>query len=223
MSDKSDGSAAADAAQPAGPAPEAGDAANSDRAGGSPGADPADAAGARSEVAEGADSADAPDSEEAPEESLDELRRKAEDNWNRYLRVAAELDNLRRRSARELENAHKFGVERLVQAVLPVRDTIEAALAAGDNADAATLLEGERATLRLLDQALESVSVREIDPLGEPFDPSKHEAMSVLPSAEAEPDSVLEVIQKGYEIHDRLIRPARVIVAREADDGGDGG
>lgn len=213
MSDKSDGSAAGDAAEPAGPAPEAGDTANSDNVREAPGGAPADASAAGSEVAEGAD---APESDEASEADLDELRHKAEESWNRYLRIAAELENLRRRSARELENAHRFGVERLVQAVLPVRDSIEAALASGDNADAATLLEGERATLRLLDQALQSVSVSEIDPLGEPFDPTRHEAMSVVPSAEAEPDSVIEVIQKGYEMHDRLIRPARVIVAKEA-------
>ena len=215
MSDKADGSAAADAAEAAEPPPDGGAAANQ--------ADAADAADAGSEVRETVDSADVPESGDVADAALDELRQKAEDGWNSYLRVAADLENLRRRSARELENAHKFAVERLAQAVLPVRDSIEAALAAGANADAATLLEGERATLRLLDQALESVSVREIDPLGEPFDPTRHEAMSVLPSAQAEPDSVLEVIQKGYLIHDRLIRPARVIVAREPGAGGDGG
>lgn len=155
--------------------------------------------------------------------TIDELRQNAEENWSKYLRVVAELDNLRKRSARELENAHKFGVERFAAALLPVRDSIEAALAAADSADVEALLEGERATLRLLDQALDSVSVTEIDPHGEPFDPKKHEAMSMLPSAHAEPDSVLEVIQKGYEMHDRLIRPARVIVAQAVADDGDGG
>lgn len=222
MSDKADGSAGADAAEPAEPASDAGDTANPDRPSQPAGADQTDAAGAGSEVRETADASDAPESGESVEDSVDELRQKAEDNWNRYLRIAAELENLRRRSARELEHAHKFGVERLIQAVLPVRDSIEAAIAAGADADAKTLLEGERATLRLLDQALESVSVTEIDPLGEPFDPSRHEAMTVMPSAEAEPNSVLEVIQKGYEIHDRLIRPARVIVAKEAGAGGNG-
>lgn len=164
-----------------------------------------------------------PEPAESDDATLDELRQQAEDNWTRYVRAAAELDNLRRRSARELENAHKFAVERFAQAVLPVRDSIEAALAAADSADVATLLEGERATLRLLDQALESVNVREIDPQGAPFDPNKHEAMSVLPSNEAEPDSVLEVIQKGYEMNERLIRPARVIVAQDAGAGGGNG
>ncbi len=164
-----------------------------------------------------------PEPAESDDATLAELRQQAEDNWTRYVRAAAELDNLRRRSARELENAHKFAVERFAQAVLPVRDSIEAALAAGDSADVATLLEGERATLRLLDQALESVNVREIDPQGAPFDPNKHEAMSVLPSNAVEPDSVLEVIQKGYEMNERLLRPARVIVAQEPGDGGGNG
>jgi molecular chaperone GrpE len=77
------------------------------------------------------------------------------------------------------------------------------------------MLEGQRATLRLLDQALATVGVREIDPRCEPFDPTKHEALSLLPSADVEPNTVLEVIQKGYEIHDRLLRAAKVIVARE--------
>lgn len=164
-----------------------------------------------------------PEPAESDDATLAELRQQAEENWTRYVRAAAELDNLRRRSARELENAHKFAVERFAQAVLPVRDSIEAALAAGDSADVATLLEGERATLRLLDQALESVNVREIDPQGAPFDPNKHEAMSVLPSNAVEPDSVLEVIQKGYEMNERLLRPARVIVAQEPGDGGGNG
>ena len=80
--------------------------------------------------------------------------------------------------------------------------------------DLATLIEGERATLRLLDQALESAGIAEIDPIGEPFDPERHEAMTMQESATAEPGSVLAVIQKGYSLHDRVMRPARVIVAR---------
>jgi molecular chaperone GrpE len=164
---------------------------------------------------------EAPDTADETEESeLEGLRRQAEENWGKYLRVVAELDNLRKRNARELENARKFGAERLAAAILPVRDSLEAALTVGDAVDAAipdvaAIIEGERATLRLLDQALEGAGVRQLDPEGEPFDPNKHEAISMQPSATAEPNSVLQVIQKGYEIHDRLIRPARVIVARE--------
>jgi molecular chaperone GrpE len=149
---------------------------------------------------------------EANLEELESLRRKADENWSNYLRAVAELDNFRKRSARELEAARRYAAERLGQAVLPVRDSIEAALAA-ENITVETLLEGERATLRLLDEALESVGIREIDPTGQPFDPTKHEAITMQPSPEHEPDTVVLVVQKGYELHDRLLRPARVIVA----------
>ncbi len=153
------------------------------------------------------------------------LRSEAEENWNKYLRAVAELENLRKRNAREVENARKFAAERLALDVLPVRDSLEAALAAATESDPgaldiATIIEGERATLRLLEQALEAAGIREIDPQGEPFDPNKHEAMSMMASPTAEPNSVLHVVQKGYEIHDRLLRPARVIVAAAPADAG---
>lgn len=152
-------------------------------------------------------------------DDIEALRAEAEENRNRALRFAAEIENLRKRSARDLENARKYGAERLAAALLPVRDSLEAALeaaAAGDaGLDVATLIEGDRATLRLLDQALESAGITEIDPHGEPFDPERHEAMSMLPSPTAEPNSVVNVVQKGYVLHDRVVRPARVIVARQ--------
>lgn len=155
---------------------------------------------------------------QAPNDEIEALRRKAEEHWNDYLRAVAELDNFRKRSARELEAARRYGAERLGQAILPVRDSIEAALAA-ENVTVETLLEGERATLKLLDDALASVGIREIDPQGEPFDPTKHEAMTLQPSADHEPDTVVVVIQKGYELHDRLLRPARVVVAAPLPQG----
>lgn len=150
------------------------------------------------------------------------LRREAEENWSKYLRAVAEMENLRKRGARDLENARKFGAERLAAALLPVRDGMEAGLKAAADADPSaldvqTLLAGERATLRLLDQALEAAGIREIDPLGQPFDPNEHEAMSMQVSDSAEPGSVLEVVQKGYALHERVMRPARVIVARAPD------
>jgi molecular chaperone GrpE len=145
---------------------------------------------------------------------LEALRREADEYRDRLMRLAAELDNVRKRAARDVENARKYGLERLAQALLPVRDSLEAGLAAGASADPDTLLEGKRATLRLLDSALEQVGIAELDPEGEPFDPEKHEAMTMQPSATAEPNTVLTVVQKGYAIHDRLLRPARVVVAR---------
>ncbi len=171
---------------------------------------------------------DAAETEAEPLSELERALRAASESHENYLRIAAELENLRKRGARELENARKYGLERLAQALLPVRDSLEAGLAAADNADTAAsadveaLREGKRATLRLLDAALEQAGVAEFDPEGEPFDPARHEAMTVQPSATAEPNTVLTVIQKGYSIHERLLRPARVIVSRDpaAEDDG---
>jgi molecular chaperone GrpE len=145
---------------------------------------------------------------------IESLRSQAAENWEKFLRVSAELENFRRRAARELEVARKYGFETLAQAVLPVRDSLEAGLASAENADVEALLEGKRATLRLLDEALRGAGVEEIDPHGEPFDPTLHEAMTMRESADVEPNTVVEVIQKGYRIHERLLRPARVVVAR---------
>lgn len=145
---------------------------------------------------------------------LEALRAELAEAQDRVLRIAAELDNARKRATRDVENARRYGFERLAQALLPVRDSLEAGVVAGAAADAETLLEGKRATLRLLDAALEQVGITEIDPEGEPFDPTKHEAMTTQPSDSTEPNTVLMVVQKGYAIDDRLLRPARVIVSR---------
>lgn len=152
---------------------------------------------------------------EAVDPSLDALRREAQEHRDRYLRTAAELDNLRKRSAREIDAARKFGAERLAQAILPVRDSIEAGLVAAEKAGHGVLLDGQRATLRLFDDALASAGIREISPQGQLFDPNRHEALSLLPAAHVAPNTVLEVVQKGYEMNDRLLRAAKVIVARE--------
>jgi len=149
--------------------------------------------------------------------ALEAARKEAEENWSKYVRAAAELDNFRKRTARDIDTARKFGAERLAQALLPVRDSLAAGLAAASDAGPSALIEGQHATLRLLDDALAAAGVTEIDPKGEPFDPTKHEALTVVPSANVEPNSVLEVIQKGYQLHDRLLRAAKVIVARAAD------
>ena len=143
------------------------------------------------------------------------LRDQAEANHDKYLRAVAELENVRKRAARDVQNARRYGLERLARALLPVRDSLEAGLASADQDAPDSLLDGKRATLRLLDAALEQAGVKELDPHGEPFDPALHEAMAVAPSQQAEPGTVLEVFQKGYSIHDRLLRPARVVVVQE--------
>jgi len=158
-------------------------------------------------------------SEEISEDidELDVLRRQAAENHDQYVRVAAELENYRRRAGRDVENARLYGAERLVQVLLPVRDSLEAGVAV-EQADVGVLLEGKKATLRLLDAAFEQFGIKEIDPEAEPFDPNQHEAITLASSNTVEPDTVLTVVQKGYVMHDRLLRPARVIVSKEPDD-----
>ena len=150
-----------------------------------------------------------------PEDELAAARAKAEENWERYLRTAAELENVRKRAARDVENARKFALERFAKELLAVRDTLEMGLAAADNASVESLIEGKHATLKLLTTVLNQFGIDEVDPEGEPFDPELHEAISVQPSEAVEPGSVVNVVQKGYTLNGRLLRPAMVIVAAE--------
>lgn len=147
---------------------------------------------------------------------LDAARAKAQEHWDAYLRVSADLENLRRRSERELEKAHKYGLEKFAAELLAVKDSLEMGLqAATDDADVVSVREGMALTQKMLDQTLERFGIVVIDPAGEPFDPELHEAMTTQTSEQAVPNTVLTVVQKGYRIHDRLLRPAMVIVARE--------
>lgn len=139
----------------------------------------------------------------------------ATENWNKYLRISAELENVRKRAARDVEKARLFGVEGLAGELLNVADSLEMALETGSQAPAETLLEGGRATLKQLLAALEKYGVKVVSPEGEPFNPELHEAISMQESATAEPNSVLIVAQRGYQLNGRLLRPARVVVARE--------
>lgn len=129
-----------------------------------------------------------------------------------YMRALAEVDNVRKRAARDVEQAHKFAVEKFAQELLAVKDSLELGLAS--EASVEVLREGSEATLKLLARAFDKAGLVELDPQGQPFDPMLHEAMVAQPSAEVEPDSVLQVIQKGYQLNGRVLRPARVIVAR---------
>ena len=130
-----------------------------------------------------------------------------------YMRALAELDNVRKRAVRDIEHAHKFGLERVANDLIGVKDSLELGLASAASADA--LREGTRATLQLLSKALEKAGVTEIVPQGEQFNPELHEAMVMQPSAQHVPNSIVQVVQKGYQLNGRLLRPARVIVAKE--------
>lgn len=177
-----------------------------------------------SEAADGAPAtpADAEAAAAAAPATAEELARaeaRAQENWNKYLRTVAELDNVRKRATREVEQARKFGLERLAAELLVVLDSLEMGLDAGSSASAESLLEGKKATLRLLKAVLGKFGVTEISPVGESFDPQFHEALSVQPASAGEPaGSVLTVIQKGYQLNGRLLRPARVVVAGAAPE-----
>jgi len=160
---------------------------------------------------------------DGPDDPLAEAQATADENWAKYLRVVAEMENLRKRTRRDVENARKFGIERFAEEILGVADSLEMGLEAGAGASVESLLEGKAATLKLLLGTLEKFGVEVIDPEGEPFDPQIHEAMTMQPSDSAEPDSVIVVVQKGYQLNGRLLRPARVVVASEPDNGGENG
>jgi len=143
---------------------------------------------------------------------LAELKALADENWDRYLRAAAELENVRKRASRDVEKAHKFALERFCSELLAVKDSLEIGLATANKADVQSLLAGKEATLKLLTTTMERFGVVEINPEGEQFNPQEHEAMSMQPSSDVEPGSVLTVFQKGYALNGRLLRPARVVV-----------
>ncbi len=139
----------------------------------------------------------------------------AQQHFNDLLRARAELDNVRKRGQRDLERARKYALERIMADLLGVRDSLERAQEAGAD-EAVTvehLKEGTELTLKLLTQVLAKHGLSEVDPLGERFNPELHEAISVYQTDEHEADTVVQVVQKGYLLNDRLIRAARVVVA----------
>jgi molecular chaperone GrpE len=131
-----------------------------------------------------------------------------------YLRSMAELENVRKRAERDVQNAHRYALERFAGELLNVRDTLELAVKSAASADARSLAEGQEATLRLLAKAFEKFDIVRIEPAGAAFDPGLHEAVLMQESAEAAPGTVLQVVQCGYQLNGRLLRPARVTVAR---------
>ena len=139
---------------------------------------------------------------------------KASENWNSYLRAVAELENYRKRMDRELENARKYAIERFAQELVSVADSLEAGINAGSASSGSALLEGSTATLKQLLRAFDKAGIKVIDPKGQPFDPAWHEAMVAQESRDQPANTVLSVIQKGYSLNGRLLRPARVVVSK---------
>lgn len=134
------------------------------------------------------------------------------------LRSQAEAENVRRRAARDVENAHKFALERFASDLLPVIDSLEKAVESarngGDIADTGAIAEGVELSLKLFLDVLEKSGISRIHPMGEPFDPQLHEAMAMVENPDSEPNSVLDVMQPGYTLNDRLVRAAKVVVSK---------
>lgn len=151
---------------------------------------------------------------EALEAKLTEAEQLAHEMKENHLRAQAELDNVRKRMERELANAHKFAVEKFVTALLPVIDSLERGLEVGEKSDDASLKEGLALTLKMFQDTLAKFSIEPLSPLGEVFDPALHEAVSMQPSEEHKPGTVMTVIQKGYLLNGRVIRPAMVVVVK---------
>jgi len=147
---------------------------------------------------------------------LESAEKKATDNWDQLLRTKAEMDNIRRRTQKDLENAHKFALEKFISEMLAVKDSLELGVeAAGqENANVDNLREGSELTLNMLSGVFEKFNVVELNPVGEKFNAEHHQAMSMQPSDEHEPNTVMAVMQKGYLLNDRLVRPAMVMVSK---------
>ena len=150
-----------------------------------------------------------------PEGLLREAELKAAEHHDAWLRAKAESENIRKRAQEDIAKAHKYGVERFASELLAVKDSLEAALAT-ESATREALRSGVELTLRQLEAVFERQAIREINPVGQKFDPHRHQAISMLPS-DKEPNTVINVLQKGYALNDRVIRPALVTVAKLKD------
>ena len=147
---------------------------------------------------------------------LTDARNKADEHWDQCLRLQADIENLRKRKERDVANAHKFALDKFAVDLLPVRDSLEMGLAAADSAEAEKLREGSELTLKMLVSAMDKFNIKEVNALNEQFNPEYHEAISMQEREDVAPNTVVTVVQKGYLLNDRLIRPAMVIVSRAA-------
>jgi len=173
------------------------------------------------ESAEGpADAASAKFGDGGEPDDLSEALVKAEEDLARHrdamLRMQAETENMKKRLIRDLDKSRKFALERIMKDLLQVRDSMERGIQVeGEALSVDALKQGQELTLKMLGKVMEDHDLKVIDPLGQPFDPEFHQAMTVMPSADVDENTVIEVLQKGFSLHDRLIRPAMVVVSRK--------
>jgi len=156
------------------------------------------------------------DSDEPIEEQLEKAQATIKDYWEQMMRLRAEIDNNWKRTERDLENAHKYALKNFVESLLPIVDSMEMGQVAADadNATLDSIREGSELTMSMFIQVLQKNGLEAVDPMGEKFDPEKHQAISMIEVEGAESGSVVEVVQKGFLLNDRLIRPAMVVVAK---------
>ena len=171
---------------------------------------------------EEAQSAEGEAGENGEVSEVEALKAQVQEFQEQMLRSQAEMQNVRRRAEIDVEKAHKFALEKFVKELLPVADSLEKAVESTegheDSAEAvASIREGVEMTLSLFMSSLKKFNVEQINPVGEPFDPQHHEAMSMVPAPDVEPNSVVAVVQKGYLLNGRVVRPAMVVVAKAED------
>lgn len=152
---------------------------------------------------------------EALSQEVESLKQLVAENFDKAIRAQAEMENLRKRTTREIENAHKYGLDRFIKELLPVIDSMELGISASENAgDISSLKEGMDLTLKMFINVLNKSGIEVIDPQGDKFNPELHEAVSVQAVDDRESGTVIAVMQKGYTLNGRLVRPAMVVVAQ---------
>jgi len=153
-------------------------------------------------------------------QQLQKAEQKAADNWDKVVRIQAEMENLKRRTQKDLENAHKYGLEKFAKELLSVIDSLELGIQAStsDNPEVIALKQGSELTIKQFEAVFEKFNIESINPIGQAFNPELHQAMTMQPSAEVAPNTVLNVFQKGFTLNGRLIRPAMVVVSQQVND-----
>ncbi len=157
-----------------------------------------------------------PVSLEELQKQLKQAQKKAEQNWDKAVRSQAEMENLKRRTQKDLENAHKYGLEKFAKELLSVIDSLELGIQAStsDLPEVVALKEGSELTIKQFETVFAKFNIEALEPIGQAFNPELHQAMTMQPSADVEPNTVINVFQKGYILNGRLIRPAMVVVSQ---------
>ncbi|MEE9351570.1 MAG: nucleotide exchange factor GrpE [Thiotrichaceae bacterium] len=175
--------------------------------------DPQDAVNKAADLEQNEAVEDSEQAEKSPLElELEEAKGKADENWDKFVRLQAEMNNLRRRNEKQVDDAHKFAVKKFAESLLPVADSLEMGMAA--EGDVGQIREGMDLTLKVLLDALNKHKVEVVNPVGEAFNPDYHQAISMLPGDGQKDNDVISVMQKGYTLNGRLIRPAMVVVCK---------